>query len=885
VGSGTLIVSNSTLSGNTANGGGAIYTAGSAIGGAAFVGTGDALFYNDTLVLNNTNPGGGFANNTLGGSFGGALAIGGGDLRLLNDTIANNTANPGMAFNGNSGILAFGGAVANLAGSVEMANTILAFNTASNFLNSSQELYGVINSSSHDLIDNPSDAPGAFTAGAGDLIGVTPNLAPLGNYGGPTQTMPLLPGSPGIDAGVNWSLQGPATIAGLADWWRGDGNAADSAGTNGGTVNGGVTFTPGVSGQAFNFDGNFGSYVDFGTGPDIVGTGAFTVATWIRTTSTNGTILNQRDVNNFNGEYMLSVDSHGKINWYTYGNSQYGFNITSNQAVNDGNWHLIVATRQANGTGQIYIDGHLDSSQAGTAVPLISGVHVYIGEDVRDGTLGGPSAANNFRGQIDEVQIYHQGLTSNQIQSLVNPSSYTPIGFGTNGAWPTTLNGLVSWLPADGNFADDAGTNAGTPVGGVTFTGGKIGQAFQFNGTNAQINIADNPSLDTPSFTVGGWFQLTQAPASGSGYYLASKYDGNYHGWILGVNNSNGSLIPTLSVLSSSSSYVNVTSSTHLALNNWYYIAATFDNTSDTATLSINGKAVGSASLPGGYTASATPLVIGAASWFNGGYFAGKVDEFAEYNRALSPSEVSLLSTPTTPTDQRGGARQVGTNVDIGATEYQYDLAVTGSAPSTATLGSTITYTLTVTNRGLDPVPNVTFSDTLPNGVTYQSLSVPSGWTLGQLMGHTITATSTAGLAPGASATFTLTATVNSTTRVGTVLTDTVSVTPTIDDSNPGNNTLSLRTTVVAPPPTNVPISPPATNVLLASVSTNSGVESDVLGGSSMDRPIGVVPTLPDSMPSKGSIDSMKANALSFLVTGLKQGGDLPDSTKTLLGI
>ena len=30
-----------------------------------------------------------------------------------------------------------------------------------------------------------------------------PGLAPLGNYGGPTETMALLPGSPAIDAGTN----------------------------------------------------------------------------------------------------------------------------------------------------------------------------------------------------------------------------------------------------------------------------------------------------------------------------------------------------------------------------------------------------------------------------------------------------------------------------------------------------------------------------------------------------------------------------------------------------------------------------------------------------------------------------------------------------------
>ncbi len=32
-------------------------------------------------------------------------------------------------------------------------------------------------------------------------ISAAPNLAPLGNYGGPTQTMPPLPGSPAIGAG------------------------------------------------------------------------------------------------------------------------------------------------------------------------------------------------------------------------------------------------------------------------------------------------------------------------------------------------------------------------------------------------------------------------------------------------------------------------------------------------------------------------------------------------------------------------------------------------------------------------------------------------------------------------------------------------------------
>jgi uncharacterized repeat protein (TIGR01451 family) len=798
---GTLLVGNSTLASNVANGGGATSAPCGAYGGAAVLANGNAQFFNDTIALNITTPGAGFANASLGSSLGGALVILAGDLRLTNDTLANNLAAGGVNSNNQPGTNGFGGALANTNGTVEMANTILAFNNAQNSFGTSSEIFGTINSSYHDLIDNASDIFGTFTPGAGDQLGVSPNIAPLGNYGGPTQTMPLLSGSPAIDAGDN-SFQGPATIASLADWWRGEGNAADSAGTNNGTVVGGVSYTPGLVGQAFNFNGQ-GSYVDLGTGADITGTAAFTIGVWIRTTS-DGVIINQRDPANFNGEYVLAVTG-GKLSWATFGNNQYGFNFTSNQSVNDGNWHFVAVTRLADGTGQIYIDGKLDHFQTVAPVPLGSGFHVYLGEDVRNAVDIGPSASANFVGQIDEVQLYNQALTAGQIQSLAVPS-YTAFGFGPAGAWPATLPGLVSWLPGEGNFADAAGSNPGTAQGGVSFTQGLVGQAFQLDGSTGKITLADNPSLDPASFTVGGWFQLTQAPAAGSVSYLASKYDGSLRGWSLGVNSS---LVPTFSIFSVGSGAskngvvnngdANATAATPLALNQWYYLSATFDSTTGTATLYVNGTAAATATLSSiGYSPSFTPLVIGSASWTNGGYFAGKVDEFSFYNRALTPGEISLLSTPVA-TDQRGGARIVGTHVDIGATEYQYDVAITGSAPATVIPGSPLSIAFTVTNKGLDPVANVALQDTLPDGVTFTQAGSPSGWISGQVTGNSISFFSAAGLAPGASATFTVTGTVSSKLAAGTVLTNTVAESPIADDTAPGNNSLILTTTVAAP--------------------------------------------------------------------------------------
>ena len=89
-------------------------------------------------------------------------------------------------------------------------------------------------------------------------------------------------------------------------------------------------------------------------------------------------IVQQRDPNNSNGEYQLAVQG-GKVYWWDNANGQYGFQVTSTRVVADGQWHHIVAVREANGAGQIFIDGQLDSSKSGVAVPLGSGIGVYIG--------------------------------------------------------------------------------------------------------------------------------------------------------------------------------------------------------------------------------------------------------------------------------------------------------------------------------------------------------------------------------------------------------------------------------------------------------------------------------------------------------------------------
>ena len=48
----------------------------------------------------------------------------------------------------------------------------------------------------------------------GNMVGVAaPFLGSLGSYGGPTQTIPLLPGSPAIDAGTSSAVRPRTSVA------------------------------------------------------------------------------------------------------------------------------------------------------------------------------------------------------------------------------------------------------------------------------------------------------------------------------------------------------------------------------------------------------------------------------------------------------------------------------------------------------------------------------------------------------------------------------------------------------------------------------------------------------------------------------------------------
>ena len=270
---GSLTVTNSTLSGNSAQtdgggifnrGKGTLTLANSTITGDSAQTSGGGIFNNGTLTLsastvsNSTAQTGGggiynvgtlnlvsssiITNTAMTGGGGGLYNDAGGPASLANSTISGNQTHGAGGGVYNRGNLTFtnctiadntsldstGGGL-NLSGGVASAyNTIVAdnHNLIRPDIAGSFDFYYVTNTtqytrpgqpSSHDLIADgsgglPLDPNGDPTNG--NLLGtpltpLDPRLAPLGNYGGPTQTMVLRSGSPAIDAGANALAIGP----------------------------------------------------------------------------------------------------------------------------------------------------------------------------------------------------------------------------------------------------------------------------------------------------------------------------------------------------------------------------------------------------------------------------------------------------------------------------------------------------------------------------------------------------------------------------------------------------------------------------------------------------------------------------------------------------
>ncbi len=216
-----------------------------------------------------------------------------------------------------------------------------------------------------------------------------------------------------VAAGVlaHWSFNeaGGATVA------------ADSVGSNDGALAGDAAFvTGGIEGNALSVTETGAGLVNMG---DIFGftSGDFSIAVWVKTAqgyNSPHSFFVGKHRSGFVAGYFAAMNTsstYGQLDkaWFYDSDGSPGDEPRSTTTVNDGLWHQVVTVYDEDGLSQIYVDGgSVEDSRTSIPIGAVTAPFLIGGISV------GTTPAATFTGLVDDVQLYDQALTSDQVQQL-----------------------------------------------------------------------------------------------------------------------------------------------------------------------------------------------------------------------------------------------------------------------------------------------------------------------------------------------------------------------------------------------------------------------------------------------------------------------------------
>jgi hypothetical protein len=427
-----------------------------------------------------------------------------------------------------------------------------------------------------------------------------------------------------------------------------------SPGTYDHTLNG-ATFTTLNTIKCFDTTTGTDRIVVNGTGPTLPTTG-YTYITWARLESI--TPPGFRTLLYTNSPKYTPITIPNNSNTLGYWDTAFrssGYDLSGQTSV----WvqYAVVGT---NSSQRFYING----SEVGSPIAFGAGGTTHWG-------WGNNDIALQPWGYVANMYFYNRQLSLSEIQQqydflaprFVEPShTPTPTSTLTPTVTPTTTitpsstpglpvtsNLILYYDPSNSSSYSGSGTtvndlsgnNLSGNLSNVTYTS----PAFDFNGSNSTISVADNSLLEPGSgdWTMEVWVNYSVILGS-SRIVLAKTDGGNANQWGYGIRTVlNPSVGTTYGEVGNGTSST-LSTYTALTTNTWYQVVAVWTNVAtNTFELFINGVSQGSQSHSFASIRNTTnPLYIGS---FNNGQFSqwlnGKVGIVRLYGSALTSSQVS----------------------------------------------------------------------------------------------------------------------------------------------------------------------------------------------------------------------------------------------------
>ena len=209
--------------------------------------------------------------------------------------------------------------------------------------------------------------------------------------------------------------------ANLISYWKLDGDATDSAGTNDGTIYG-ATPTTGQVGGAMYFDG-VDDYISVPDNPSLDITGEITLTCWTKLLSRDTSELQMSFGKH--GAYTIYAESHidgGTGNWKGQITGSEG-SLYGTTKLETGQWYHLAVTYDGQ-TIKVYLDGQLEGQKSFTSGIGTSNYNLSFGNE--ENTM-----SYFLHGMLDEIMLFDSALPAEKIEAMYQAESagheYAPL--------------------------------------------------------------------------------------------------------------------------------------------------------------------------------------------------------------------------------------------------------------------------------------------------------------------------------------------------------------------------------------------------------------------------------------------------------------------------
>jgi YD repeat-containing protein len=200
--------------------------------------------------------------------------------------------------------------------------------------------------------------------------------------------------------------------------------------------------------------------------------------------------------------------------------------------------------------------------------------------------------------------------------------------------------GAVAWWPADMLATDVVAGNEGTLEGGVTYTAGKVGAAFTFDGVDDRVTLSPHASLDigaANSFTIELWMNSADIMRSVRLVGWHSGIDVFPEDQGVNIFQSGGEL--HAQIYDNNNVSHEFVAFNALQNNVWTHIGVTYDRATGQGRIYVNGAQRTVANIGNFRPRTTFPLFFGNIL-ADVAFFEGMLDEITLYTRALDAQEM-----------------------------------------------------------------------------------------------------------------------------------------------------------------------------------------------------------------------------------------------------